>query len=54
MCFEQLCNALATIAKEFQDIQIIYPVHLNHNIREPVNAGTVKLVGTDKEQMYPL
>ena len=32
-----MCSALATIAKEFEDVQIIYPVHLNPNVREPVN-----------------
>ena len=34
--FEQICNALARLA-ERKDIQIIYPVHLNPNVQEPVN-----------------
>ncbi len=34
--FEQICNALAKLA-ERKDIQIIYPVHLNPNVQEPVN-----------------
>jgi UDP-N-acetylglucosamine 2-epimerase (non-hydrolysing) len=34
--FEQICLALATIAEQQADIQIIYPVHLNPNIQEVV------------------
>jgi len=35
--FEEICNALSFIANENPNIQIIYPVHLNPNVREPVN-----------------
>lgn len=35
--FENICEALATLAKQHSDIQIVYPVHLNPNVREPVN-----------------
>jgi len=35
--FEEICNALKVIANENPDIQIIYPVHLNPNVIEPVN-----------------
>jgi len=34
--FENICNALKEIALEHSDIEIIYPVHLNPNVREPV------------------
>lgn len=34
--FEHICNALATIASQNCDVQIVYPVHLNPNVREPV------------------
>ncbi len=34
--FENICQALSTLAQR-DDIQIIYPVHLNPNVREPVN-----------------
>ena len=34
--FEQICTALAELA-ERDDVQIIYPVHLNPNVQEPVN-----------------
>jgi UDP-N-acetylglucosamine 2-epimerase (non-hydrolysing) len=35
--FENICKALANIAKTFPDVEIVYPVHLNPNVREPVN-----------------
>ncbi|MEW5755441.1 MAG: UDP-N-acetylglucosamine 2-epimerase (non-hydrolyzing) [Pseudomonadota bacterium] len=40
--FENICRALAKIASR-SDVQIVYPVHLNPNVRKPVNQilGTV-------------
>jgi UDP-N-acetylglucosamine 2-epimerase (non-hydrolysing) len=35
--FEEICQALKDIAIENSDVQVIYPVHLNPNVREPVN-----------------
>lgn len=35
--FEDICDALAIIARSYKDIQIIYPVHMNPNVRGPVN-----------------
>lgn len=35
--FLNICNALANIAKKYQNIQIVYPVHLNPNVQKPVN-----------------
>ena len=35
--FENICHALRDIASKFGDVEIIYPVHLNPNVREPVN-----------------
>lgn len=34
--FERICHALAEIARENSDVQIVYPVHLNPNVSEPV------------------
>ncbi len=34
--FENICNALRTIASDWPDVDIIYPMHLNPNVREPV------------------
>ena len=35
--FERICEALAQIATNHPECQIVYPVHLNPNVREPVN-----------------
>lgn len=35
--FDRICQALAEIARRFPDVTIAYPVHLNPNVREPVN-----------------
>jgi len=35
--FERICQALADTAESFPDVDIVYPVHLNPNVREPVN-----------------
>lgn len=35
--FERICQALVESAKAFPDIDVVYPVHLNPNVREPVN-----------------
>lgn len=52
--FEEICHALADIATTHQDIQIVYPVHLNPNVREPVNRilGHVKNVILIDPQEY--
>ena len=34
--FENICNALADIAQSAPDVEILYPVHLNPNVRKPV------------------
>jgi len=34
--FERICKALVYLAREFPDVEIVYPVHLNPNVREPV------------------
>ncbi len=35
--FEEICQALREIAIKNPDVMIIYPVHFNPNVREPVN-----------------
>ena len=35
--FQNICMALADIAAEHPDVEILYPVHLNPNVRQPVN-----------------
>ncbi|WP_444939550.1 non-hydrolyzing UDP-N-acetylglucosamine 2-epimerase [Microbulbifer sp. JMSA002] len=35
--FERICQAILEIAKSHRNVQIVYPLHLNPNVREPVN-----------------
>jgi len=40
--FESICAAIADLATRFPDVQFVYPVHLNPNVREPVQ----RILGT--------
>jgi UDP-N-acetylglucosamine 2-epimerase (non-hydrolysing) len=49
--FESICTAIANLASKFPKVQFVYPVHLNPNVREPVQrilgsarAGNVHLI----------
>lgn len=35
--FLNICTSLANLAKKYPEIQIVYPVHLNPNVQQPVN-----------------
>ena len=35
--FERICTAIAQLAEDFPEVEFVYPVHLNPNVREPVN-----------------
>ncbi|MEM5327432.1 UDP-N-acetylglucosamine 2-epimerase (non-hydrolyzing) [Paraburkholderia sp. JHI2823] len=35
--FERICTALAQVAGAWPEVDIVYPVHLNPSVREPVN-----------------
>ena len=36
--FERICQALANLAQQFPDIDIVYPVHLNPSVQKPVKS----------------
>ena len=43
---EQICQAIKTLAERYQDkLQLVYPVHLNPNIQEPVNKLLANVPG---------
>ena len=47
--FERICQALRLLAEQFPDVNIVYPMHLNPNVREPVqrllgNAPNIHLI----------
>ncbi|QLK59446.1 UDP-N-acetylglucosamine 2-epimerase (non-hydrolyzing) [Enterobacteriaceae bacterium Kacie_13] len=54
--FERICSALADIARQHPDVQIVYPVHLNPNVSEPVNRilhGIDNIVLIDPQDYLP-
>ena len=52
--FERICQALAHTALTHPDVQILYPMHLNPNVREPVNRilGEIDNVILIEPQQY--
>ncbi len=36
--FQNMCNAMLDIVNQHEDVHLVYPVHLNPNVRETVNA----------------
>jgi len=36
--FDQICDAIATLAARFTDTKFVYPVHLNPNVKDVVHA----------------
>ena len=52
--FENICHALAKLAREFSDIEIVYPVHLNPNVQEPVRRILGSLAGQNIHLIDPL
>jgi UDP-N-acetylglucosamine 2-epimerase (non-hydrolysing) len=50
--FEKICRAIAALAERFPDVVFVYPVHLNPNVREPVNRtlrGRPNLILTEPQ-----
>lgn len=53
--FENICHALKSLS-ERGDVEIIYPVHLNPNVQEPVNrilSGTTSIFLTEPQEYLP-
>ncbi|MCX2788691.1 MULTISPECIES: non-hydrolyzing UDP-N-acetylglucosamine 2-epimerase [Vibrio] len=54
--FERICEALAFTAQKHPEAQIVYPMHLNPNVREPVNrilAGISNVHLIEPQQYLP-
>ncbi|TQP92298.1 UDP-N-acetylglucosamine 2-epimerase (non-hydrolyzing), partial [Vibrio cholerae] len=54
--FERICEALAITAKTNLDVQILYPMHLNPNVREPVNrilGGIRNIILIEPQEYLP-
>lgn len=47
--FERICEAIARLARQHPEVDFVYPVHLNPQVREPVNRllsgqGNIQLI----------
>ncbi|QWA11529.1 UDP-N-acetylglucosamine 2-epimerase (non-hydrolyzing) [Sodalis ligni] len=54
--FERICSALAHIARNHPEVQVVYPVHLNPNVSEPVNrilSGIANIKLIDPQDYLP-
>nr|WP_269476109.1 UDP-N-acetylglucosamine 2-epimerase (non-hydrolyzing) [Serratia liquefaciens] len=54
--FERICSALAEIARTHPEVQVVYPVHLNPNVSEPVNRilkGIDNIILIDPQDYLP-
>ena len=54
--FERICEALRQIATNNPDAQVLYPVHLNPNVQEPVNRllkGLDNVILIEPQQYLP-
>ncbi len=54
--FERICESLVITAKAHPDVQIVYPMHLNPNVREPVNrilSGIDNIYLIEPQQYLP-
>nr|WP_154929013.1 UDP-N-acetylglucosamine 2-epimerase (non-hydrolyzing) [Pantoea agglomerans] len=54
--FERICSALAQIARKHPEAQIVYPVHLNPNVSEPVNrilSGIENIILIEPQEYLP-
>ncbi|MXP49836.1 UDP-N-acetylglucosamine 2-epimerase (non-hydrolyzing) [Pantoea sp. Eser] len=54
--FERICSALAQIARQHPEAQIVYPVHLNPKVSEPVNrilSGVENIILIEPQDYLP-
>ena len=51
--FENICMAIRNLAERFLDVHFVYPVHLNPNVREPVNRILGRYCGKNVHLIGP-
>lgn len=54
--FENICRAIAELARRFPEVDFVYPVHLNPQVRQPVNdiIGTAMWRSSNIHLIEPL
>lgn len=51
--FEHICTAIKRLAEDFPETHFVYPVHLNPNVREPVNRILGRSCGKNVHLIEP-
>ena len=51
--FENICMAIRNLSEKFSDVHFVYPVHLNPNVREPVNRILGRYCGKNVHLIAP-
>ena len=51
--FEHICTAIKRLAEDFPETHFVYPVHLNPNVREPVNRILGQCCGLNVHLIEP-
>lgn len=54
--FERICKAVSELSTKFNDVDFVYPVHLNPNVREPVNrllSGRSNIILIEPQDYLP-
>lgn len=44
--FKNICNAIKTLSMKYPDVDFVYPMHLNPNVRKPI----AEIFGNDKDK----
>ncbi len=47
--FLNICNAIKELATKYREVDFVYPVHLNPNVKKPV----YEILGNNEEQLMP-
>lgn len=46
--FLHICNAVSRLSEQYPDVDFVYPVHLNPNVRKPVT----RILGTGRDNVF--
>lgn len=49
--FEDICHAIAELSEKFPDVHFVYPMHLNPNVREPIERILRSSSSTNNHQL---
>jgi UDP-N-acetylglucosamine 2-epimerase (non-hydrolysing) len=52
--FESICLAIRDLAQSFPNVEFVYPMHMNPNVREPVNRILGTATGANVHLIEPL